>query len=71
MRMFNDSILCRQSIELFRYKLWFKLNSPQLRYLYTSYKIALIDKQPFAKMYFFLHDTSVLYMQYICIIYAK
>ena len=42
MQMFNESILCRQSIELFRHKLWYKLNS-----LYTSYKIAMLDKQPF------------------------
>ena len=40
MQMFNGSILCRQSIELFRHKLWYKLNSPHMHYLYTSYKIA-------------------------------
>ena len=40
MQMFNESILCRQSIELFRHKLWYKLNSPHMHYLYTSYKIA-------------------------------
>ena len=28
MQMFNESILCRQNIELFRNKLWYKLNSP-------------------------------------------
>ena len=39
MQMFNESILCRQSIELFRHKLWYKLNSPHMHYLYTSYKI--------------------------------
>ena len=38
MQMFNESILC--SIELFRHKLWYKLNSPHMHYLYTSYKIA-------------------------------
>ena len=48
MQMFNESILCRQSIKLFRHKLWYKLNSPHMHYLYTSYKIAkFIDKQPF------------------------
>ena len=41
MQMVNGSILCRQSIELFRYKLWYKLNSPHMQYLYTSYKIAV------------------------------
>ena len=40
MQMFNESILCRQSIELFRHKLWYKLNSLHMHYLYTSYKIA-------------------------------
>ena len=35
MQMFNVSILCRQSIELFRHKLWYKLNSPHMHYLYT------------------------------------
>ena len=35
MQMFNESILCRQSIELFRHKLWYKLNSPHMHYLYT------------------------------------
>ena len=40
MQMFNESILCRQSIELFSHKLWYKLNSPHMHYLYTSYKIA-------------------------------
>ena len=40
MQMFNESISCRQSIELFRHKLWYKLNSPHMHYLYTSYKIA-------------------------------
>ena len=47
MQMFNESILCRQSIELFRHKLWYKLNSPHMHYLDTSYKIANLDKQPF------------------------
>ena len=32
MQMFNESILCRQSNELFRHKLWFKLNSPHMHY---------------------------------------
>ena len=40
MQMFNESILCRQSTQLFRHKLWYKLNSPHMHYLYTSYKIA-------------------------------
>ena len=40
MQMFNESILCRQSTELFWHKLWYKLNSPHMDYLYTSYKIA-------------------------------
>ena len=48
MQMFNESILCRQTIELFRHKLWYKLNSPHMHYLYTSYKIATLDKQPFS-----------------------
>ena len=47
MQMFNVSILCRQSIELFRYKLWYKLNSRHMHCLYISYKIAKLDKQPF------------------------
>ena len=47
MQMFSESILCRQSIELFRHKLWYKLNSLHMLYLYTSYKIAKLDKQPF------------------------
>ena len=45
MQMFNESILCRQSIELFWHKLWYKLNSPRMHYLYMSYKIAKLDKQ--------------------------
>ena len=48
MGLFNESILCRQSIELFRHKLWYKLNSLHMHYLYTSYKIAMLDKQPFS-----------------------
>ena len=47
MQMFNDSVLCRQSIELFRHKLWYKLNYPHMHYLYMSYKIAKLDMQPF------------------------
>ena len=47
MQMFIESILCRQSIELFQQKLWYKLNSPHMYYLYTSYKIAKLDTQPF------------------------
>ena len=39
-QMFNEFILCRQRIELFRHKLWYKLNSLHMHYLYTSYKIA-------------------------------
>ena len=38
MQMFNEFILCRQSIELFRHKLWYKLNSPHMHYLYTCHK---------------------------------
>ena len=37
MQMFNESILCRQSNELFRHKLWYKLNSPHMHYLYTCH----------------------------------
>ena len=37
MQMFNESILCRQSIELFRHKLWYKLNSPHMHYLYKCH----------------------------------
>ena len=37
MQMFNESILCRQSIELFRHKLWYKLNSLHMHYLYTCH----------------------------------
>ena len=33
MQMFNESILCRQSIELFWHKLWYKLNFPHMHYL--------------------------------------
>ena len=37
MQMFNESILCRQSNELFRHKLWYKLNSPHMHYVYTRH----------------------------------
>ena len=37
MQMFNESVLCRQSIELFRHKLWYKLNSLHMHYLYTCH----------------------------------
>ena len=37
MQMFNESILCRQSIELFQHKLWYKLNAPHMHYLYTCH----------------------------------
>ena len=37
MQMFSESLLCRQSIELFRHKLWYKLNSPHMHYLYTCH----------------------------------
>ena len=37
MQMFKESILCRQSTELFRHKLWYKLNSPHMHYLYTCH----------------------------------
>ena len=33
MQMFNESILCRQNIELFWHKLWYKLNSPHMHCL--------------------------------------
>ena len=33
MQMFNESMLCRQSIKLFRHKLWYKSNSPHMHYL--------------------------------------
>ena len=36
--------MCKQSTELFRHKLWYKLNSPHMHYLYTSYKTAKLDK---------------------------
>ena len=35
MQMFKESILSRQSIKLFQHKLWDKLNSPHMHYLYT------------------------------------
>ena len=37
MQMINESILCKQSIELFRHKLWYKLHSPHMHYLYTRH----------------------------------
>ena len=37
MKMYNESILCRQNIELFQHKLWYKLNSPHMHYLYTCH----------------------------------
>ena len=37
MHIFNESILCRQNIELFWHKLWYKLNSPHMHYLYTCH----------------------------------
>ena len=37
MQMFYESILCRQSTELFQHKLWNKLNSPHMHYLYTCH----------------------------------
>ena len=41
-------LLCRQTIEFFRHKLWYKLNSPHMHYLYTCHtKLLVIDKQPF------------------------
>ena len=46
MQMFNESTLCRQSIELFWHKLFYKLNSLHMLYLSMSYKIAKLDKQP-------------------------
>ena len=36
-QMFNESILCTQSIELFRHKLWYKMNSPHMHCLYTCH----------------------------------
>ena len=58
MQMFNESILCRQSIEYFRHKLWYKLNSPHMHYLYTCHTKLLS---------YTLHiiSISVLYMQSI------
>ena len=37
MQVFNKSLLCRQNIELFRHKLWYKLNFPHMHYLYTCH----------------------------------
>ena len=38
MQMFNESVLCRQSIKLFWHKLWYKLNSPHMHmHLYTCH----------------------------------
>ena len=37
MQMFNESILCRQSIVLFRHKLWYKVKAPHMHYLYTCH----------------------------------
>ena len=72
MQMFNESILCRQSIELFRHKLWYKLNSPHMHYLDTCHTKLLSISSHFAKRYFFawhlfMHmlNISVLYMQSI------
>ena len=45
MQMFKESILCRQSIELFRHKLWYKLNSPHMHYLYTCHTKLLSYRQ--------------------------
>ena len=36
-KMFNESILGRQSVELFWHKLWYKLNAPHMHYLYTCH----------------------------------
>ena len=71
MQMFNESILCGQSIELFRHKLWYKLNSPHMHYLYTSYKIAKLDKQTFCSKVIFCLSPLHAHAQYICIVYAK
>ena len=74
MQMFNESILCRQSIELFRHKLWYKLNSPHMHYLYTCHtkllsysKTATLLKGIFFAWHLFMHmlNISVLYMQSI------
>ena len=41
MQMFNESTLCRQSIELFRHKLCYKLNIPAYALsTHMPYKIA-------------------------------
>ena len=71
MQMFSESLLCRQSIELFRHKLWHKLNSPYMHYLYTSYKIARLDKKPFCLKEIFCLTPLHAHAQYICIVYAK
>ena len=64
MQMFNESTLCRQSIELFRHKLWYKLNSLHMYYLYTSYKIAKLDHKA-TNLFMHILNISVLYMQSI------
>ena len=35
-QMFNVSILCKQSIRLFQQKLWYKLISPHMHYLFIN-----------------------------------
>ena len=72
MQMFNESILCRQSIELFRHKLWYKLNTPHMHNVYMSYKIAKLKiSSHYAKRYFFCMTPLHANAQYICIVYAK
>ena len=57
MQIFSESILCRQSIELFQHKLWYKLNSPHMLCL-CKYHTKLLSQisSHFAKNTF-LHDT--------------
>ena len=62
MRMFKESILCRQGIELFRHKLWYKLNYPHMHYLYTSYKIAMLDRQHFARKFVLHANVQCVYI---------
>ena len=72
MQMFNESLVCRQSIELFQHQLWYMLNFPHMHYPYTSYKIAKLDKQQFCKKVSVFCMTPLhAHAQYICIVYAK
>ena len=70
MQMFNESILCRQSIELFRHKLWYKLNSPHMYYLYTYHTKLLRYAAILLKSIFFFawhfSCTCSIYLYCIC-----